>query len=277
MTYPELNGRVVLITGTNNAEGIGQAMIREFAAQGSRLLLTYRPVPPGARPQTDPPEPGDVRYAWLNAGAPLDLVQRLRADGVEVEARPFDHAVPDSAEAVIDWALSSFGTIDVIVSNAAACEPDSFAEGATPLTAQSCDHHYAVNVRFPALLLHCFARMRRDLGRKGGGFIAISSNASHAHAGAVSYAASKHAFESYVRAAAWELGPDGVRVNTISPGPVQTGYIDDGMQEDLLPWIPLRRLGRSEDIAQAAAFLASDQARWITGETLHVTGGHSMR
>lgn len=57
---------------------------------------------------------------------------------------------------------------------------------------------------------------------------------------------------------------------------MQTGYVDDGMEENLLPLIPLRRLGRPEDIARAAVFLASDRARWITGEILHVTGGHSM-
>lgn len=276
MTYPELKNRVVLITGTNNAEGIGQALAREFAAQGARLLLTYRPVPPGARSGSPPPDPGDARYVWLNQADPLDLVERLRADGVEVEARPFDHAHADSPETVVAWALSRFETIDAIVSNAAACEADSFAEGATPLTARSCDYHYGVNVRFPALLLQRFAGIRRSRGR-GGSFIAISTNASSAFAGQVSYGASKYAFESYVRAAAWELGPDGVRVNTISPGPVQTGYIPETLAQDLLPWIPSRRLGCPADVAHAAAFLASDRADWITGETLHVASGHAMR
>jgi 3-oxoacyl-[acyl-carrier protein] reductase len=274
MTYPELRGRVVLITGTNNDEGIGQAIARLFANHGARLLLTYRPSAPDAQADSVPREPGDERYAWLNAGHPLDLAESLQAEGVEVEARAYDHALPDSADVVVEWALTRFGTIDVVVSNAAACEPDSFTDQA-PLTADSCDYHHAVNVRFPALLLRRFA----DLCRKrdaGGSFIAISTNASAGHAGQASYAGSKNAFESYVRTAAWELGAFGIRVNTVSPGPVQTGYIDSEMEEDLLPWIPLRRLGRPEDIARAAAFLASDQARWITGQILRVDGGHTM-
>ncbi len=99
MTHPELNDRVVLITGTNNNEGIGQAIAREFAAHGARLLLTYRPVFPGSRPASPPPDPGDARYAWLNEVDPLNLLECLQADGLEVEARPFDHALADSAEA----------------------------------------------------------------------------------------------------------------------------------------------------------------------------------
>jgi 3-oxoacyl-[acyl-carrier protein] reductase len=207
MTYPELRGRVVLITGTNNDEGIGQAIARAFAAQGARLLLTYRPVPPDARAETPPPEPGDERYAWLNAGDPLDLVETLRAEGAEVEVGAYDHALPDSADAVVDWARAVFGTIDVIVSNAAACEADSFAYEAL-LTADSCDHHHAVNVRFPALLLRRFAGLRRERGA-GGSFIAISTDASDGHAGQASYAGSKHSYESYVRTAAWSWAPSG--------------------------------------------------------------------
>lgn len=204
----------------------------------------------------------------------LNLVESLRAEGVEVEARAYDHALADSADVVVEWSLERFGGIDVIISNAAACEPDSFTNQA-PLTAESCDYHHAVNVRFPALLLLRFADLCRERNA-GGSFIAVSTNAAAGHAGQASYAGSKSSFESYVRTAAWELGPVGIRVNTVSPGPVQTGYIDSEMEAALLPWIPLRRLGRPEDIARAAAFLASDHARWITGQVLRVDGGHTM-
>jgi len=82
--------------------------------------------------------------------------------------------------------------------------------------------------------------------------------------------------ETYSRSAAAELGPLGITVNIISPGPVQTGYISPQMEEELVSDIPLRRVGQPTDIADAIVFLASDQARWITGQLLCVHGGHRM-
>ena len=148
-----------------------------------------------------------------------------------------------------------------------------------PLTAASHDRHFAVNSRTPALLMREYARFRKRTGRPGGPggcVINVSTDGASGHAGAVSYGASKHALESYSRAAAWELAPLGIRVNVVSPGPVQTGWIDAGLRHVLEETIPLGRLGRPEEIADAAVFLASDQARWITGQVVYVGGGNLM-
>ena len=88
--------------------------------------------------------------------------------------------------------------------------------------------------------------------------------------------ASKHALESYSRAAATELGPLGITVNVVSLGPVQTGYIRPERAEQLAAEIPLRRIGQPEDVADVILFFASEQARWVTGQLLYVGGGHTM-
>jgi 3-oxoacyl-[acyl-carrier protein] reductase len=73
-----------------------------------------------------------------------------------------------------------------------------------------------------------------------------------------------------------ELGPAGITVNAVAPGPVQTGYITPAMEREIVPGIPLRRVGRPQDVADAVVFLASDQARWITGQVIQVAGGHAL-
>ena len=92
----------------------------------------------------------------------------------------------------------------------------------------------------------------------------------------ISYRASKYALESYSRSAAAELGPHGITVNIVSPGPVQSGYISSDAEEALSTDIPLKRIGKPEDIANAVVFFASEQAAWITGQLLFVHGGHRM-
>jgi len=104
----------------------------------------------------------------------------------------------------------------------------------------------------------------------------VSADCSWGCPGEISYRASKYALESYSRSAAAELGPLGITVNIVSPGPVQTGYISPQMEQELVGDIPLRRVGQPTDIADAIAFLASDQARWATGQLLCVHGGHRM-
>ena len=104
----------------------------------------------------------------------------------------------------------------------------------------------------------------------------MSTDGAPGFSGEVSYGASKYALESYSRAAAKELGRYGITVNIVSPGPIQTGYITPELERELLPNIPLGRLGQPEDGADVIVFLASEQARWLTGQTLHVGGGHRM-
>jgi 3-oxoacyl-[acyl-carrier protein] reductase len=121
-----------------------------------------------------------------------------------------------------------------------------------------------------------FARRHIARGATWGRIINVSTDGASGYPQEVSYWASKHALESYSRAAAMELGPYGIAVNIVSPGPVQTGWMPAQMVKETEPVIPLRRVGQPEDIANAIVFLASTQARWITGQLLYVGGGNRM-
>lgn len=104
----------------------------------------------------------------------------------------------------------------------------------------------------------------------------ISTDGASAFPTEVSYGASKHAMESYSRSAAIELGPYGITVNIASLGPIQTGWIAPQLEQNIAAKTPLRRVGRPDDVADVLVFLASDQARWITGQLIYIGGGWTM-
>jgi len=182
-----------------------------------------------------------------------------------------------------------FGHVDILVNNAAHWEPttfipsedDKFAsqwlknEIAT-VTAESHDRTFAVNARATSMMMAEFAR--RHIARKStdGRIINISTDAAYCFPSEATYGASKLAMESYSRSAASELGQYGITVNIVSPGPIQTGYITSEMEEQINKDTPLRRVGYPDDVADVVVFLASQQARWLTGQKLYVGGGHRM-
>ena len=120
--------------------------------------------------------------------------------------------------------------------------------------------------------------IQRYLNRRGqrGRIINVSTDAAHAHAGSTSYAATKHAIESYSRSAAVEIGKYGITVNIIAPGPIQTGWLTPEQEVAIAEGTPLRRCGLPQDVADVMVFLASDQAHWLTGQLLYVGGGWRM-
>jgi len=176
---------------------------------------------------------------------------------------------PASAAAVFDGA----GAVDVLVNNAAHCElPDTIVDA----SAAALDRHFAVNARAAALLMAEFVRRHQARGATYGRIVNVSTDAARAFATQIGYGASKAALEALTRSVAVDVGPLGITVNAVAPGPVQTGWIDAELERQVVPWIPLRRLGTPEDIADAVVFLASEQARWITGQVIQVAGGHAL-
>jgi 3-oxoacyl-[acyl-carrier protein] reductase len=118
-----------------------------------------------------------------------------------------------------------------------------------------------------------FTRRHLKRGATWGRVINVSTDAADAHLGAVSYAATKHATESYSRSAAHELAKYGITINIVAPGPVQTGWLRPDQEAEIGRKTPLGRVGRPEDIADVIVFLATDEARWLTGQLLYVGGG----
>ncbi|MFN2521216.1 MAG: SDR family NAD(P)-dependent oxidoreductase, partial [Candidatus Limnocylindria bacterium] len=145
-----------------------------------------------------------------------------------------------------------------------------------PLTADSFAKHFDVNARAVALIMAEHARRHFSRGGRWGRIVNVSTDGSASFPGEASYGASKYAMESYSRAAAWELGPMGITVNVVSPGPTDTGWITPAMVDAMERGSPLGRVGLPEDIADVIVFLASDKARWLTGQLLFVGGGHRM-
>ncbi len=290
MIDPCLQNKVVLITGANH--GIGAATAKTFALQGARVFITYLRLPPlgSSSAQTkDRDTPGLALYNFMRAQSSEEVVQQIRAQGGIVEALEADLADIKSIPMLFDRVEAVFGGVDILVNNADYCVADTFLPASqhekemTPagyapsfLTATSHDTHFAVNSRAVALLMAEFARRRVEQGVRWGRVINVSTDGSSGFVHEVSYGASKFAMESYSRAAASELGQYGITVNVVSPGPIQTGYITMELEQEMITDIPLGRVGQPEDVADVIVFLASEQARWLTGQLLFVGGGHKM-
>ena len=287
LMVPGLGGRVALVTGVNNPSGIGAAAARALAAEGAAVFATYLrlPAPPEASL-----EPGEAHYRALSAQPADHVVAAIRASGGRVEAWEVDLAEPSAIPELMDRAERAFGPVEILVHSAAVCEPDTFlpaqalgadsrAADGFPLrtiAAESHDRHFAVNGRATALLMAELARRHIARGGSWGRIVNVSTDGASGFATSVSYGASKHALESYSRAAAAELARFGITVNVVSLGPVQTGWITPELERQIVSQIPLGRVGTPEEVASVIVFLASEAARWLTGQILHVGGGKTM-
>jgi len=252
----DLRGRVALVTGVGRKRGIGSAVCRALASRGADVAFSYwrdyDRETPGA-PEEDEPEA---------------LLGELRAIGVGAEGVEVDLSLPDSARLLLDGAEEVLGRPSILVNVAAYSSRDSFED----LDARTLDAHYAVNVRAMALLSVEFAR--RYPGGPGGRIVNFSSGQSLGPMpGELAYVATKGAIEAFTRTLAVEVGPKGITVNAVNPGPTDTGWMTEELEQELIHKFPLGRIGQPGDIARLVAFLASEEAAWITGQIIHSEGG----
>nr|MDQ3377819.1 SDR family oxidoreductase [Actinomycetota bacterium] len=200
------------------------------------------------------------------------LVEELRGAGVRAEAIEVDLSLAESPKELLDAAEARLG-IPLILVNAAA---HSTHDGYESLDAETIDAHYAVNVRAMALLSVLFAR--RYPGGPGGRIVNFSSGQSLGPMEEeLAYGMTKGAIEAFTRSLAAGVGHKGITVNAVNPGPTDTGWMTEELGLELLPKFPAGRIGQPEDAARLVAFLAGDEAAWITGQTIHSEGGFVRR
>lgn len=250
-----LSGRVALVTGASRLAGIGAAACRELARLGADVAFTHW-------------RPYDAAFPWSgDDDEPARLAANLAEMGVRSLAIAADLSDPTMPERVLDEA-SALGPLSILVNNAA----HSTGDGWEALDAATIDAHYAVNLRAAALLSVGFAR--RFAAGTGGRIVNMSSGQSLGPMpGELAYAASKGAIEAFTRSLAPSLGPLGITVNAVNPGPTDTGWISPEFAAELLPKFPPGRLGRPEDAARLIAWLCTDDAGWITGQVINSEGG----
>jgi NAD(P)-dependent dehydrogenase (short-subunit alcohol dehydrogenase family) len=242
---------VVLITGA--LTGIGRAAAFAFAQQGNRIVVSGR-----------------------HDDAGETLVRELRALGTEAEFIRADIRHEDDVRDLVDRTVERFGRLDAAVNIAG-------TEGQPgPVTRQTADSYAATfDTNVLATLLSMKHELRVMQAQRSGSIVNISSTYGHDGAGGASiYSASKHAVEGLTKSAALEVAGLGIRVNAVAPGPIETGMLNrfTGNAErkaGLVSSVPLGRVGKPDEIANALVFLASDKAAFITGHVLCVDGGKS--
>ena len=273
------DGVVAIVTGANNPMGIGAAIARHFVERGAKVMITYLRLDPARWGVTnDEATAADVagfplyhRYRSESADQVLSELagQSGTAAAMEVDLRHGRAA----AESIFDRVEDQFGPCDILINCAAHYPQDD-----TTLTIAEHDfaETFAVNVGATMLLTQEFARRLRARGGSWGRVVNFSTDAAAAFASGIAYGSSKAAIEAFTRASAIELGLDGITVNAIAPGPIQTGYIPVETEQYLKGRIPVGRIGTPEDIARTVGFLAARDSSFITGQILKVDGGHCL-
>ena len=265
-----LNDRVALITGANNPQGIGAATAFAFAREGAKVVLVYKRVPrPFDRNRTD--RNGTDRYFQANAGDATAVESKLREMNADYMILESDISNEDAVKEIYSAVMAQYGRIDILVNNAADGDMDG-VDTIERIPRKVIDDTFAVNVRGSILMTREMILHRNDYGR----IINVSTDASQVFAGQITYGASKATLEALTRSIALEVAKYGITVNCVAPGPTQTGWIDAELEKEVIPIIPMGALIQPEDIAETILFLASEQARMLTGQVIKVSVGHAL-
>ncbi|MCM3693712.1 SDR family oxidoreductase [Neobacillus niacini] len=245
----KLNGHVALVTGVSHENGIGAAICNKIAAEGVDIFFTH----------------------W---GSNTDWVKKfecsIRDYGVRCGNLEVDLADSSSSYKLLDAVAAEIGSPTILVNNAAYSSRDGYMN----LDAKTLDDHYAVNMRATFLLSVEFARRFSQSQKAMGRIINLTSGqALGPMAGELAYASTKGAISAFTLSLSAEVAPLGITVNAVNPGPTDTGWMNEEIKQAILPKFPSGRIGLPEDAARLVAFLASEEAAWITGQIFNSEGG----
>ncbi len=270
MVNYELKDRVAIITGANNPWGIGATTALSFAREGAKVVLVYKKI---FRPfdATKMDKNGADRYYGANAGTTEAVENKLREMNADFCVLESDISNEDAVKEIYSTVHEKYGRVDILL-NKSATDDETGCDTIETVTQNVIDDTFAVNVRGSIMMIREFVKHRGDYGR----IINISTDAAQVFAGQISYGASKATLEALTRSIALEVAQYGITVNCVSPGPTQTGWIDEEFEKVVIPLIPMGRLIQPEDIAETILFLASKQARMITGQVIKVSGGKAI-
>ena len=244
-----LIGKVSLITGA--AQGIGLATAKKFVQEGAVVVVC------------------DIHAEAVNAA-----VAQCQAFGAQVEGHAMDVTQRDQVDAVVAAVLARHGRIDVLVNNAGITQDARLQN----MTQAQFDRVIDVNLRG---VFHCAQAVANTMVAQGSGVILNASSVVgiYGNFGQTNYAASKFGVIGFTKTWSRELGPKGVRVNAVAPGFIATpilSTVPEKVIAEMAQRVPLRRLGQPEEIANVYAFLASDDASYINGEVIEVSGGMTV-
>jgi 3-oxoacyl-[acyl-carrier protein] reductase len=256
-----LQGRVALITGVSRRAGLGFAIARRLASHGADLFV--HSFSPYDRQQPWGADPGGIDAA----------LAELQSYGVRVAHTEADFLAPQAPREVMKRAVEVYGHIDVLVVNHAYSMQHSVeALVEDTLSVEEIDRHLLVNVRASLLLIAAFARQHG--GRPGGRVILLTSGQ---HLGPMptelAYAASKGALHQLTLSLSDCLIGRGITVNTVNPGPTDTGWATKDVHAWMMRHMPQGRWGQPDDAARLIAWLVSDDAAWVTGQVINSEGG----
>ncbi|HET9093231.1 MAG TPA: glucose 1-dehydrogenase [Acidimicrobiales bacterium] len=243
-----VGGRVAVVTGSG--QGIGLGIARRLAADGAKVVLN------------------DLDEARVKAAA-----SELSGEGGEVAYVASDVSTADGAAALVDQALSEFGTLDILVNNAGVARDKWLVKMSEE------DWDLVMNVNLRSQFLCTRAAAPHMMEKKHGRIVNVASRAWLGGPGQANYSASKGGVVSFTRTCALEFAKYQITANAIAPALVDTPLfrgLSAEVQERLINTIPVGRIGGPEEIASAAAFFAADESWYVTGQLLYVCGGRSI-